>query len=62
MIMQAGEYINTALVFADIITIAAAGLVLHAACAGSSSWPTRAGGADAAPRSLLCGRYLSKLP
>jgi ABC-type nitrate/sulfonate/bicarbonate transport system permease component len=34
MIMQAGDYLNTALVFAGIITIAAAGLVLDACLRG----------------------------
>jgi ABC-type nitrate/sulfonate/bicarbonate transport system permease component len=34
MIMQAGDYLNTALVFAGIITIAIAGLILDACLGG----------------------------
>ena len=43
LIMQAGDYLNTGIVFSGIITIAAAGLALDAACAPCSAWPIPVG-------------------
>jgi ABC-type nitrate/sulfonate/bicarbonate transport system permease component len=46
LIVQAGDYLNTALVFSGIIMIAILGLAWTPACAACSCWPTRAGGAE----------------
>jgi ABC-type nitrate/sulfonate/bicarbonate transport system permease component len=48
LIMQADDYLNTALVFSGIIAIAILGLTWTPACAGCSCWPTRAGGDERA--------------